>query len=193
MLEKYSVAFSARALKIAERAMRVLDRASPSRRASRWRASSTRRPGWGAVAITDREKLLAFIGIGEDHHLPGTAINSAHTFKAIQHNEVVYADGNLIPQLQPASPVPARLLPGHSAAWGRGPVVGTIKLYEPKRKFFSSINRTLGEGIARLLSGQILAASTTSRSGCWPSRRSSCCRRRSTRTSCSTPSTPWRR
>jgi two-component system LytT family sensor kinase len=37
-------------------------------------------------------------------------------------------------------------------------VVGTIKLYDPKRKFFSSINRTLGEGIARLLSGQILAS-----------------------------------
>ncbi|MEG2040559.1 MAG: histidine kinase, partial [Hafnia sp.] len=32
-----------------------------------------------------------------------------------------------------------------------------IKLYEPKNKLFSSINRTLGEGIAHLLSAQILA------------------------------------
>lgn len=30
--------------------------------------------GIGAVAITDRDKLLAFIGIGDDHHLPGTPI-----------------------------------------------------------------------------------------------------------------------
>jgi len=36
-------------------------------------------------------------------------------------------------------------------------VIGTIKLYEPKRKLFSSMNRTLGEGIARLLEGQILS------------------------------------
>jgi two-component system LytT family sensor kinase len=35
-------------------------------------------------------------------------------------------------------------------------VIGTVKLYEPKTKFFSSINRTLGEGIARLLSNQLL-------------------------------------
>ena len=36
-------------------------------------------------------------------------------------------------------------------------VVGTIKLYEAKNRLFSSINRTLGEGIAQLLSAQILA------------------------------------
>lgn len=36
-------------------------------------------------------------------------------------------------------------------------VIGTIKLYEPKLKLFSYINLTLGEGIAKLLSNQILA------------------------------------
>jgi two-component system LytT family sensor kinase len=41
---------------------------------------------------------------------------------------------------------------------GEGNVVfGTIKLYEPKSKFFSTLNRTLGEGLARLLSNQVLA------------------------------------
>ncbi|MCS5881401.1 hypothetical protein LNP17_21405 [Klebsiella variicola subsp. variicola] len=30
----------------------------------------------GAVAITDRDKLLAFTGIGDDHHLPGKPISS---------------------------------------------------------------------------------------------------------------------
>ncbi len=29
----------------------------------------------GAVAITDRDKLLAFTGIGDDHHLPGKPIS----------------------------------------------------------------------------------------------------------------------
>lgn len=42
----------------------------------------------GAVAITDREKLLAFIGIGSDHHLPGTPISSEQSRRAIENNEV---------------------------------------------------------------------------------------------------------
>ena len=39
---------------------------------------------------------------------------------------------------------------------GNHEVLGTIKLYEPKRKLFSTVNLTLGEGIAKLLSNQIL-------------------------------------
>ena len=35
-------------------------------------------------------------------------------------------------------------------------VIGTIKLYEPKNKHFLNMNKTLGEGIARLLSNQLL-------------------------------------
>ena len=51
----------------------------------------------GAVAITDREKLLAFTGTGDDHHLPGRPISSAYTLRAIETGEVVYADGNEVP------------------------------------------------------------------------------------------------
>ena len=36
-------------------------------------------------------------------------------------------------------------------------VIGTIKLYEPKKRLFLKINHTLGEGIANLLSQQLLA------------------------------------
>ena len=114
--------------------------------------------GAGAVAITDCEKLLGFIGAGADHHLPGTPISSPHTFQAIANNEVVYADGAVLPyycsvskdcKLGSCLVIPLRCEGNR--------VFGTIKLYEPKRKFFSSLNRTLGEGIARLLSNQVLA------------------------------------
>ncbi len=37
----------------------------------------------GAVAITDRDKLLAFTGIGDDHHLPGKPISSSYTQKRL--------------------------------------------------------------------------------------------------------------
>ena len=157
-LEKYSIAFSAKALRIAERSVGVLLQGFNEKNCSRMAAIIREETGVGAVAITDCEKLLGFVGVGADHHLPGTPISSPHTFYAIAHNEVVYADGVDISyscvvskdcKLGSSLVIPLR---------GEGNrVFGTIKLYEPKSKFFSSLNRTLGEGIARLLSNQILA------------------------------------
>ena len=157
-LEKYSIAFSAKALRIAERSVGVLLQGFNEKNCSRMAAIIREETGVGAVAITDCEKLLGFVGVGADHHLPGTPISSPHTFYAIAHNEVVYADGVDISyscavskdcKLGSSLVIPLR--------GEENRVFGTIKLYEPKSKFFSSLNRTLGEGIARLLSNQILA------------------------------------
>ena len=157
-LEKYSIAFSAKALRIAERSVGVLMQGFNEHNCTRLAQIVREETGVGAVAITDCEKLLGFVGIGADHHLPGTPISSPHTFYAIANNEVVYADGATIVyqcsvskdcKLGSSLVIPLR---------GEGNrVFGTIKLYEPKSKFFSSLNRTLGEGIARLLSNQVLA------------------------------------
>ncbi|MGQ9370627.1 LytS/YhcK type 5TM receptor domain-containing protein [Azospirillum sp. A39] len=158
LIDKQSSAFSAKALKIAARADGVLrggfDRDS-SARVARILYEET---GVGAVAITDREKLLAFIGVGDDHHIPGTPISSRQTLDAIAENRVLYADGNEVAyqcSIDPHCRLGASLVIPLVGEDHR--VVGTIKLYEPKTKIFSTINRTLGEGIARLLSGQILA------------------------------------
>jgi two-component system LytT family sensor kinase len=157
-LEKYSIAFSAKALRIAERSVGVLMQGFDEKNCTRMAKVIQEETGVGAVAITDCEKLLGFVGIGADHHLPGTPISSPHTFQAIANNEVVYADGVDVTyrcavskdcKLGSSLVIPLR---GESNR-----VFGTIKLYEPKNKFFSSLNRTLGEGIARLLSNQVLA------------------------------------
>ncbi len=157
-LEKYSIAFSAKALRIAERSVGVLMQGFDERNCSRMAKVIQEETGVGAVAITDCEKLLGFVGVGAEHHLPGTPIASAHTRHAIEHNEVVYADGATVPyccsvtkdcKLGSCLVIPLR--------GEENRVFGTIKLYEPKRKLFSSLNRTLGEGIARLLSNQVLA------------------------------------
>lgn len=114
--------------------------------------------GVGAVAITDRERLMAFIGIGEDHHLAGQPITSPHTYRAIAENQVVYADGDEVPYRCSISPQcrlgSTLVIPLRGEA---DRVIGTIKLYEPRNKLISSMNLTLGEGIAQLLSTQILA------------------------------------
>jgi two-component system LytT family sensor kinase len=157
-LERYSIAFSAKALRIAERSVGVLMRGFDEKNCTHMAQIIQEETGVGAVAITDREKLLGFVGIGADHHLPGTPISSPHTFRAITNNEVIYADGVDVVyrcmvskdcKLGSSLVIPLRGEGNH--------VFGTVKLYEPKNKFFSSLNRTLGEGIARLLSNQVLA------------------------------------
>lgn len=158
LIDKQSSAFSAKALKIAARADGVLRSGFNQENSTRVARILYEETGVGAVAITDRDKLLAFIGVGDDHHLPGTLITSPLTHRAIAENQVIYADGNEVAyqcsihqncRLGSSLVIP---LVGEDER-----VIGAIKLYEPKTKLFSTINRTLGEGIARLLSNQILA------------------------------------
>ena len=158
MFEKYTSAFSATALKVAASTEGILRKGFNEENSMKVAQVLIQELDIGAVAITDREKLLAFTGIGEDHHLPGKPISSRYTQKTIETGEVVYADGNEVPyrcSIHPNCKLGSTLvipLRGENQK-----VIGTIKLYEAKNRLFSSINRTLGEGIAQLLSAQILA------------------------------------
>lgn len=158
MFEKYTSAFSATALKVAASTEGILRQGFNEVNSMKVAQVLYKELDIGAVAITDREKLLAFTGIGDDHHLPGKPISSTYTLKAIETGEVVYADGNEVPyrcSLHPQCKLGSTLVIPLRGENQR--VVGTIKLYEAKNRLFSSINRTLGEGIAQLLSAQILA------------------------------------
>lgn len=158
MFEKYTSAFSAKALSIAASTEGLLREGFNQENSTKVAHIIYQQLGVGAVSITDREKILAFIGIGSDHHLPGTPITSQVTLESIEHNEVNYLDGIHEPyqcsinkncRLGSTLVIPLR---GEN-----NNVIGTIKLYETKNTLFCSINRTLGEGIASLLSAQILA------------------------------------
>ncbi|WP_330982433.1 MULTISPECIES: sensor histidine kinase [Enterobacterales] len=158
MFEKYTSAFSATALKVAASTEGILRQGFNEENSMRVAQVLIQALDIGAVAITDRDKLLAFTGIGDDHHLPGKPISSRYTQKAIDTGEVVYADGNEVPyrcSIHPHCKLGSTLVIPLCGENQR--VIGTIKLYEAKNRLFSSINRTLGEGIAQLLSAQILA------------------------------------
>ncbi|CCG85886.1 sensor histidine kinase [Erwinia piriflorinigrans] len=158
MFEKYTTAFSTTALKVAASTEGILRQGFNTQNSMKVAQVLYQELDIGAVAITDREKLLAFTGNGDDHHLPGKPISSSLTLKAIDSGEVVYADGNEVPyrcSLHAACKLGSTLVIPLRGENQR--VIGTIKLYEPRNRLFSSINRTLGEGIAQLLSAQILA------------------------------------
>ncbi len=157
LAEQFSNAFSARALRIAAKTEGLLRAGFNETNSMKVARIVFEETGVGAVAITDREKLLAFTGTGSDHHLPGTPITSQHTQDAIANNRVVYADGNEIAytcSIHPECRLGSTLVIPLQDADDQ--VIGTIKLYEPKGRLFAKLNRTLGEGIAKLLSRQIL-------------------------------------
>jgi two-component system LytT family sensor kinase len=158
MYEELSVFFSTKALKMAEKTVSILSRGFSMKTAREVAVVLQEETGVGAVGITDRQKVLAFVGDGADHHLVGQPISSAQTWKAIAENRVVFADGgkkkwscNLSKSCPLGSVlcVPLRV---------DDELVGTINLFEPKNKLFLVTNKTLGEGITRLLSDQILYA-----------------------------------
>ncbi|MBY0445701.1 MAG: sensor histidine kinase, partial [Burkholderiales bacterium] len=104
MLEKYSNAFSAKALRIAARSEGALRAGFDEENTLKVAKIILEELSVSAVSMTDRTKVLAFIGSGADHHLPGSPITSEHTFAAIRDNRVVYADGNEVPYICSISP-----------------------------------------------------------------------------------------
>jgi len=147
---------SGKAFQIAQRSLNNLSRGIDKQTAPDLAKIIYEETKVGAVAITDREKVLAFIGCGSDHHLPGSFIASPLTKEAIHENKVVFIDGihdHYTCPLSESCPlnsvlvVPLRI---------DDEVIGTIKLYEPRNKRFLNINKSLGEGITNLLSNQLL-------------------------------------
>ena len=156
IFEEYSATFSRRALNIAERSVGILASGFNTQNAEKIARIVYEETNVGAVSITDDNKILAFVGIGDDHHKPNTPISSQSTLDAILKNDIIYLDGKDRPyqcslssdcKLGSALIIPLRT---------GDKVIGTIKLYEPKRKLFSTINMSMAEGIAQLLSSQIL-------------------------------------
>lgn len=156
MFDKVGTMYSAKTLNIAERSLGIFGRGFNESTAQELAEIIYEETGVGAVGISDREKYLAFIGEGDDHHLPGLKIISPQTIAAIRENRIIYADGvkeRFTCALSPDCPLGSALIVPLRVD---NDVVGTIKLYEPKNRLFLSLNKTLGEGITRLLSEQLL-------------------------------------
>lgn len=156
MYDKVGAIFSAKALKVAEKTLGLLSRGFNPETATEMVEIIRAETGVGAVAVTDRDTHLAFSGAGDDHHLPGLEIGSDYVLRAIQQHKVVYADGVNEPFTcphSPSCPLGSALVVPLAV---NDEVLGTIILFEPKTKLFLNNNRSLGEGLASLLSEQLL-------------------------------------
>ncbi len=156
--EQVATESSARALRVAGRTLRLLARGFGPATAPELARIIREESGAGAVAITDVTSVLAFDGLGQDHHRAGGPIVSPYSRRALERGEVVFADGeheHFTCPIDAACPLDAVLV---SPLELDGKVIGSVQLYEPRHQRFRSVNRSLGEGLASLLSAQLLAA-----------------------------------
>ncbi len=156
--ERIGTTFSVNALSMAERFARIFKRKLPLEQTAAFVARTLQREtGAAAVAMTHHGKLLAFTGIGADHHHAGEEIASGLIRKAIKTQTILYLNGHDDHYRCRAD----KNCPLHSAliipVMVKGEAEGTILLFEPKHRFFPKISPELGKSLARLLSEQILA------------------------------------
>jgi two-component system LytT family sensor kinase len=149
---------SARALRVAQRTLGILVRGFGPATAVEVARIIREETGAGAVVVTDTRDVLAFEGLGADHHKTGSPIVSNLSRRALETGEVVFADGvheHFVCPVSASCPLDAVLV---SPLEADGEVIGTVQLFEPRHRRFLSVNRSLGEGLASLLSAQLLAA-----------------------------------
>ncbi|TCK92617.1 two-component system sensor histidine kinase LytS [Natranaerovirga hydrolytica] len=106
-----------------------------------------------AVAITDKEKILAHIGTGDDHHLCGDQIRTGLTREAIEQDKIKIAHNREgihcnyhKCKLKSAVIVPLK---------EKDVVIGTLKLYKTRENAITQVDLELALGLASLFSTQI--------------------------------------
>lgn len=116
-----------------------------------------------AVAVTDREQLLAHVGAGAEHHLPGAeivgdldkrALFSGAIEKGLSREVLGCSVKNCT--LQAAILVPIR---------EGGSVVGLIKLYFRRPQQIGKVQEALAKGLSNLISNQLTVALTEKMKG----------------------------
>ena len=122
---------SARALRTARRTLGLLARGYDAARLPEVARIIKEETGAGAVCLTDASQVLAFEGLGADHHRAPGPIVSHYTRRAIETGEVVFADGRTEHYNCPISrdcPLDSVLIAPLSLD---GVVIGTVQVFEP--------------------------------------------------------------
>lgn len=109
--------------------------------------------GAGAVAITDHRFILAHVGEGADHHLPGAPILTEVTRQVLERGElkVATSPSEILCKNRECPLQSAIVVPLHSGK----KVIGTLKLYFIKRRKPDRIMVELARGLAQLFSTQL--------------------------------------
>ncbi|MDP4126708.1 MAG: sensor histidine kinase [Bacillota bacterium] len=106
-----------------------------------------------AVAMTDREQILAHVGSGSDHHEAGHVIQTLATHQALDSGELkLAATQTEIGCADPNCPLfSALVVPLHF----QQSIVGTLKIYREQGRGISPVDWEFGAGLGMLFSTQL--------------------------------------
>lgn len=105
-----------------------------------------------AVSITDHEKILAHVGLADDHHKALTPILTDVTKKVIQEGRLIVAGHDQIHCSHLHCPLHAVVI---APLKQRGKTVGTLKFYFRSEKDIKPLVLQLIKGLSSLLSNQL--------------------------------------
>jgi two-component system, LytTR family, sensor histidine kinase LytS len=106
-----------------------------------------------AVAITDTFEILAHVGEGANHHLPGQPLMTDATRWVLENGSGKVAESKReIACSYPRCPLKSAII---VPLFSRGQVVGTLKLYHSKEKAVSQLDLEFAKGLAHLFSTQL--------------------------------------
>lgn len=106
-----------------------------------------------AVAITDKERVLAYIGAGADHHKAGGPIMTLATRDVIRNGEMkIVKDGYGLECPVPKCPLQSAVIVPLKC---KGEVMGTVKLYRIQQGELPLATVKLAVGVAQLLGMQM--------------------------------------
>ncbi len=152
--EKISALTAEKVLKIANETLPILSKGLTEESANKTAKIILKYTNLDAVALTDREKILAFVGRGADHHKAGVEIQTKSTKLAIQTGKVqLLRDRKAIacPHLQ--CPLGSGVIvPLRNSS---GEILGALKLYRIDENAITPLDFELAKGMANILINQV--------------------------------------
>ena len=106
-----------------------------------------------AVAFSNTERILAHVGVGEDHHFSGSSIKTNLTRETIKKGKYMVANKQeeIGCEDSSCSLKSAIIVP----LTEENKVIGTLKLYKTKENSITKVERELALGLAQIFSTQI--------------------------------------
>jgi len=151
--EQEAALAAGKALTIAEKALPYLENDSLAEQARGIAELLYRELGVGAVSVTDREAVLAHIGLGDDHHRQGDPLKTHLAREAIRQGKVFVARSrDEIRCSHPDCPLQAAII---VPLFQSGEVIGLMKLYFAKAHQLRAVQVALAQGLGKLISNQL--------------------------------------
>lgn len=109
--------------------------------------------GSDAVAITDKEKILAHVGLGSDHHIIGESLLTEATEKVVITGETLFLNNKKeIKCKNPDCPLKSAIV---TPLFEGSEVTGTLKIYYARENALSYNSVQLALGLSQIISTQL--------------------------------------